>query len=90
MPAIETFVVTLLERLFALLWNELQIWLEQPGNVEKALTYLDEILAAANIPVDTPPATGAQAPAQPPPTNGTPAAPASLGTVAAWFKGAGK
>lgn len=37
--SIESFLFGLLERLFAMLWNEFQAWSEQPGNFEKAISY---------------------------------------------------
>jgi hypothetical protein len=92
MTAIETFVTGLIDRLIAMLINELQLWLEQPGNIEKALTYLDEVLASANINV-TPPAPADVTPPAPAPT-GAPAPAASAAPATerphSWFPGLNK
>jgi len=88
---VEQFIVTLLERLFSVLWNELQGWLTQPGNFDKALTYIDEILTNAGLTVNPDP--NAQPSQAAPVPNGTPAtakpaAESLVSTVASWFPGA--
>jgi len=91
---IEQFFVTLLERLFATLWNEFQTWISKPGNFEVALQYLDDILTNAGIQVTPAPSNGTPAtpPSAPPAAaasvQSTPAAPLTPETKT-WFSGRG-
>ena len=85
--SIESFFVTLLERLFAMIWNEFQVWIAQPGNFDRALGYIDDILSSAGIAVQPSPSSAppgqSVTPAPTAATAGTPAAVQSVPTPAA-------